>query len=192
MGRKAGISIIDVTEAAATIADRDGLAATTLTAVANQLGIRTPSLYNHVNGLKGLHRLLALHAAGLLTTAFATASPAQGSDRLRAIARAYRTFATEHPGLYEALLPAPRPGEDDELSEAMAQPVDVVAEGLSETNPETAIHLIRALRSLLHGFVDLEANQGFGMPVDIDTSFDTAVELLIAGISDASSRADVR
>ena len=50
MGRKAGITADDVAVAAAAIADRDGLEAATLTAVAADLGIQTPSLYNHVRG----------------------------------------------------------------------------------------------------------------------------------------------
>jgi hypothetical protein len=35
------------------------------------------------------------------------------------------------------------------------------------------------MRSMLHGFVDLERKGGFGMPVDLDESFDRAVSLLI-------------
>ena len=36
---------------------------------------------------------------------------------------------------------------------------------------------VRALRSLLHGFVTLERDGGFGMPDDVDASFDAAIEL---------------
>ena len=46
-----------------------------------------------------------------------------------------------------------------------------------------------ALRALLHGFLDLEAQDGFGMPVDIDASFDASVELIIAGIEAAGDEA---
>lgn len=185
MGRKAGISRAAVTEAATAIADREGLAATTLTAVAERLGIRTPSLYNHVDGLSGLRRLLALHAADLLNDTFAAAIEGRrGPARLRAIAAAYRTFARQHPGLYASLLPAPRPGEDDELYDAMAAPALLVADILTESgaDPDDAIHLTRALRSLLHGFVHLEAHGGFGMPVELDDSFDTAVAMMIAAV----------
>lgn len=185
MGRKAGVSVTDVTRAAAAIADRDGLAATTLTAVAERLGIRTPSLYNHVDGLTGLRRQLALHAAAMLTDAFATAAEGNhGPAKLRAIAAAYRSFATQHPGLYASLLPAPGPEEDDELYRAMATPALMVADTLVAvgSEPDAALHHTRALRSLLHGFVHLEAHGGFGMPLDIDDSFDTAIALFVATI----------
>ena len=195
MGRKAGITLDDVADAATSIADRDGLAAATLTAVAAQLGIKTPSLYNHVKGLAGLKRLLAIHGAKLLLDEFKDAAgDKQGAEALRAVAYADRVFAAAHPGLFESFLPAPRPGEDDELYDAMAQPVYLVAGILLNMGiPQAeAIHLIRAMWALLHGFLDLEAKGGFGMPVDIDTSFGAAIELMIAGIEIAATCANGR
>ena len=42
--------------------------------------------------------------------------------------------------------------------------------------------LIRTVRSALHGFVSLEASGGFGLPDDVDASFETLVDVLIAGM----------
>ncbi len=189
MGRKAGIRVRDVVEAATRIADRDGSDAATLSAVAEELGIKTPSLYNHVDGLAGLRRLMAIHASQLLTEVIIEAIGGdEGADALRFIAHANRRFAREHPGLYDSLLPAPKPGEDDELYTAMAEPAFLVAHLLLDMGipQEEAIHLIRALRALLHGFLDLEAKGGFGLPVDIDSSFDASVDLIISGIEAAA------
>lgn len=190
MGRKAGITLEDVVEAAASIADRDGLEAATLTAVAGELGIKTPSLYNHVQGLSGMRRLLAIHGSQLLLQTFEDAiGDLEGAEALRSIAHADRQFAHDHRGLYDSFLPAPKPDEDAELYEAMAEPVFLVARVLLDmgTPQSEAIHLIRALRALLHGFLDLEANEGFGIPVGIDASFDASVELVIAGIEVAAA-----
>lgn len=192
MGRKAGITRDDVVAAAAAIADSEGLEAATLTAVADRLGIKTPSLYNHVNGLSGLHRLLAMRGSRILLEEFQEVTEGlEGTAALRAIAEADRRFVVEHPGLYDAFLPAPKPGEDDELYNAMAEPVFLVAHILLDMGipQEDAIHLIRALRALLHGFLDLEAKAGFGMPTDIDASFTASVELILAGIEAAADRA---
>ena len=190
MGRKAGINIDDVASSAATIADRDGLAAATLTAVASDLGIKTPSLYNHVTGLPGLRRLLAFRGSEILLAAFSEATDGlDGVDALRAVCGADRRFAQDHPGLYESFLPAPKPGEDDELYDAMAQPIYLVAGvllGMGIPQHE-AIHLSRAMWALLHGFLDLEAQGGFGMPFEIEESFNAAVELMIAGIELSAS-----
>ena len=192
MGRKAGITRDDVVTAAAAIADSEGLEAATLTAVADRLGIKTPSLYNHVNGLSGLHRLLAMRGSRILLEEFQEVTEGlEGTAALRAIAEADRRFAVEHPGLYDAFLPAPKPGEDDELYNAMAEPVFLVAHILLDLGipQEDAIHLIRALRALLHGFLDLEAKAGFGMPTDIDASFAASVDLILTGIRAAANRA---
>lgn len=74
-------------------------------------------------------------------------------------------------------------------------PVMVVARALGPltTTPEgaptdDAIHVIRALRSLVHGFVDLEINGGFGMPIDIDDSFDRAIDLFVSSLESPRSR----
>jgi AcrR family transcriptional regulator len=190
MGRKAGITLEDVVEAAASIADRDGLEAATLTAVAGELGIKTPSLYNHVQGLSGMRRLLAIHGSQLLLETFEEAiGDLDGAEALRSIAQADRQFAGDHRGLYDSFLPAPKPDEDAELYEAMAEPVVPVAHVLLDMGiPQSeAIHLIRALRALLHGFLDLEAKEGFGMPKGIDASFDASVGLIIAGIEAAAA-----
>ena len=184
MGRKQGITLDVVVETAGVLADRDGLAATSLKAVADELGIQTPSLYNHVRGLPGLRRELALSAARRLAIEFAGVE-GTGIIRLRGISIAFRLFAVDHPGRYASMLPAPKPGEDDELYAAMAESVAVVAEALEEAGeaPEQAIHTIRALRAMLHGFVDLEVNGGFGMPIDIDESFEAALDLVIRTIA---------
>lgn len=193
MGRKAGIELDDVVDAAVAIADSEGLESATLSAVARELGIKTPSLYNHVNGLEGLRRQLAIRGSRILLEEFERAiGDRRGTEALRAVARVDREFALNHPGLYESFLPAPRPEEDQELYDIMAEPVFAIAHILLDMGiPQgEAIHLIRAMRAALHGFLDLEAKDGFGMPVDIDTSFDVAVELMIKGIETAAEEAE--
>ena len=72
----------------------------------------------------------------------------------------------------------------------MAEPVYLIAHVLLDMGiPQSeAVHLIRALRSLLHGFLDLEAKRGFGLPVEIEESYSAAVELIITGIEAAADR----
>lgn len=187
MGKKIGLTLEQVIDVAASIADRDGLEAASLRAVADELGIKTPSLYNHVAGLAGLRRELALHAARRLAEVFAAEShAADPAVVIRSTAHRYRAFGKQHPGLYQSLLPAPKPGEDDELYSALAAPVTTLAKVLVAAGVEErhVIHLIRALRSMVHGFVDLEMNHGFGMPEDINESFERSVDVIVAGLLD--------
>jgi hypothetical protein len=48
---------------------------------------------------------------------------------------------------------------------------------------EEAIHAIRSLRSIVHGFISLEMAGGFKMPVDLDASFHWLINLYIDGLS---------
>jgi len=185
MGKKLGLTLEDVIEVAATIADRDGLGEMSLRCVADALGIKTPSLYNHVAGLAGLRRQLAFHAARELAEVFAAAADSGSpAEIIRRSAADYRRFALDHPGLYQAMLPAPKPGEDDELYTMMAEPVRILATTLTGAgvDEERTVHLIRAFRSVAHGFVDLEMKGGFGMPEDIGESFAQAIDVVINGV----------
>ena len=186
MGRKLGLTRDQVVEAAAEIADRDGLDALSLASVASALGVRSPSLYNHVNGLAGLRRQLSIHASGLLTAELTdSVGGLDSTQALRAIAEQLRSFARRHPGLYDSFLPAPTPDEDPEVAAALAEPVGVVGSVLGEmgVDPATMIPLVRALRASVHGFVDLEMRGGFGLPDDIDDSFTTTIDLVLDAIA---------
>jgi hypothetical protein len=76
------------------------------------------------------------------------------------------------------------PGEDAELSAAFAAMVPDLAAVLSGLGPpeRDAVPLIRTLRSALHGFVSLEASGGFGLPDDVDDSFETLVDVIAVGL----------
>jgi len=185
MGRKVGLKSADVVNAAAAIADEAGIESLSLATVAERLGVRSPSLYHHVSGLDRLRREVALHAAAQLKEAIgASARGLRGKKALLAVARAYRAFARRHPGQLAAMLPAPRPNEDDELYRALGAPVTEITRVLTELGIEgdDAIHVVRALRSYLHGFADLESRGGFGMPQKLETSFELGLELFIEGI----------
>jgi AcrR family transcriptional regulator len=189
MARKVGLRRDQVVAAAAGLADREGVGAVTLARVAAELDVRSPSLYSHVDGLAGLRRALALEGATRLGERVAQAADGcHGAEALTAIAHTYRSFVKEHPGVYAAMLPAPAP-DDEELYLAYAAPVLVITGVLAAMGvPDAeAVPIIRAFRSALHGFVSLETGGGFGMPEDIDDSFATLVDVLLAGISGRST-----
>ena len=48
--------------------------------------------------------------------------------------------------------------------------------------------LFRAVRSALHGFVTLEAAGGFGLPQDVEESYERLVDVLDAGLTSGSTR----
>ena len=184
MARKRGVDLAQVVDAAAEVADIVGLDGLTMAAVAAALGVQSPSLYSHVDGLAGLRRAMGLEAARRLGSALAeTTRGREGIDALRAIAHAYRAFAMRHPSLYAAMLPVPQVG-DEEAYAVFAVPVRVIADVLTGLGlrPAEAAPVIRSFRSALHGFVTLQAGGGFGMPDDVDNSFDVLIEVNVAGV----------
>lgn len=186
MARKVGLSTADVVAAAVEIADQQGLNKVTLAKVADRLGIQSPSLYTHVEGMAGLRRALQLHAARELTTSFRKSiAHRDGVEALRAIAHAYREFAVDHHGLFDSLLPAPKPGEDDEIYTALAEPAMIVADIVTSLGvaSDQVIPTVRALRATVHGFTVLEHSGGFGMPHDIDASFENTLDLILTPLA---------
>jgi AcrR family transcriptional regulator len=185
MSHRVGLDQASVVEAAVKLIDEEGLDRLSLGRLAERLGVRTPSLYNHIAGLPGLKHDLALYCLrDLLARILRATAGKSHAEAIVALANAYRAYAGEAPGRYALTLQAPDPG-DQEVQALAQQVVDVVRTvlapyGLSE---EDAIHAIRGLRSLVHGFLSLEVAGGFGMPVDLDASFHWLINLYIAGLS---------
>src|SRR5262249_6113108 len=114
MARSVGIDRAQVVAAAAAIADAQGLEELTLAQVAARLGVRLPSLYNHVDGLPGLRRELALCGARQLYERMSRAAIGKAEDEaMLALGQAYRSYIKEHPGLYAATVRAPAPDDLD-------------------------------------------------------------------------------
>ena len=181
---RAGLSAEAVVDAAAGLADREGLEAVTLARLAADAGVRPPSLYAHVDGLDDLRGRLAMRGRRELAAAMRNAATGRaGSDALRAVADALRDYARRHPGTYLAAQRAPA-GDDAEARAAAGEAVDVVVAVLAGYGLEgdAAIHATRAVRAALHGFTMLEANKGFAIDLDLDESFARMVEVLDRGL----------
>jgi AcrR family transcriptional regulator len=177
---RAGLTPAIVVEEAAKLADEIGLDRLTLAAVAQKLGVALPSLYKHIRGLAALQQSLAARAVNELAAALSAAAVGRsGRQALVAIATAYRSYAHAHPGRYAATLRAADPADPDHVAagEAAVAVIYAVLAGYGLSGP-AAIDATRCLRSALHGFVALEAVGGFGLPQDIDRSYDRLVAAL--------------
>lgn len=175
-----GLTTDAVVAAAAELVDTEGLGALSLSALADRLGVKTPSLYNHVAGLGGLRRLLALHGIALLAESLRTATMGRSKgDAIRHLSEAYRGFAGAHPGLYP-LTQESHPDDPvyDQLSRRAIEPVLAALAGFG-IDGDDAIHATRALRSALHGFVSLEAGSGFAIDLAPAESFERLLDLLV-------------
>ena len=194
MARRPGVTRERVVETAAAIIDSDGLPALSLASLAQTLGVRTPSLYNHIGGLEDLRGALRLRGLEALEQRLQRATVGRARrDALVALAEAYRAFAHEHPGLYALTLGAvgdvPDGARDAHAAAAAARRlVEVVVSVLQgyALEGDEALHATRALRSSLHGFVALESAGGFGLPLDLDVSFARLVTMHHAALAEAA------
>lgn len=156
----------------------------TLTALANSLGIQAPSLYNHIQNLDDLHHAMAVFGIKDLLNRIQLATVGRaGREAIFSMAVAYRQFAFDHPGVYPLTLRAPEP--DDETLNTLAQELlKTILIVLTSYGVEGdyAIHAVRGIRSLLHGFVSLEDAGGFRMPIDLDDSFHHLINTYLDGL----------
>jgi AcrR family transcriptional regulator len=177
---RAGLTAERVAAEGATMADEVGLGNLTLNALAERLGVRQPSLYKHIESMAGLQRSISVRAKIELADILARAAVGRsGEDAIHSMSHAYRTWAHHHPGRYAAAQFAPAPGDHEDEAASLAA-VQIITDVLAayELEGDDAIDAIRAFRSALHGFVALESGGGFGLPTDIDRSF----ERLIGGL----------
>lgn len=184
MSPRIGLDLNTILNAAIEIADTKGVNEITLASLAQKLEVRTPSLYNHIDGLPGLRKRLAIYGIEQLYISITHAVIGLAGDAaVRAMSEAYLSFARLHPGLYEATFMAPDPMDLD-VQKASKEVTDVVVRALKayDLSDEEAIHVTRGLRSVLHGFASIEQMGGFRLSYDIDVSFKLLIDTFIKGI----------
>ena len=153
--------------------------------LAEALGIKTPSLYNHVKSMNELLADISHYAAAELKQIQLVAiNGKQQDDALFALAAAYRRFAKEHMGLYKVTLSLPSL-QGDILRQTTAEVATPIFQILSqyELCEEQSIHWQRILRSIIHGFLSQE-EAGFFQhyPVDVEISYQTAIRCFLHGL----------
>lgn len=180
---RAGLTTDRVVSEAVAIVDNEGPQALTLARLASRLGVKTPSLYNHIGGLDDLVRRMTIATIDDLAEVCRSAAMGRsGLDALRVISFAYREFALERPGTYMMIQVAAPDDEERVLADyRVLEPLLVTLKGLG-VEGDDAIHAIRGIRSALHGFVVLEAEGGFGIDLPTEVSFSRLIDGLIAGL----------
>ncbi|MHB1909058.1 MAG: TetR/AcrR family transcriptional regulator [Nitrososphaerales archaeon] len=180
MTTRAGLNFEKVVSTAIRLADKDGLENLTLGRIANEFGVKPPSLYEHVDGLDGLQHAIRLQGFYALNDILRRATVGKSQDEaIRSLAFEMRKFAHQHPALYESTV-ITAVGDSKEIGEAaeeVLKTLNAILAGYAITGKE-AIHAARYLRSLLHGFVSLERARGFGINVDLEESYHRLVGIL--------------
>jgi AcrR family transcriptional regulator len=183
---KVGLELTTILEVAGEIADMHGMQEVTLATLAKRLGIRPPSLYNHFDGMSGLRKKMAIYGINSLYEELAQAAiGVSGAEAVLAISKSYVYFARRHPGIYEATLMAPNM-EDEDVQKAGEKVVALCVRVLQayDLEGDRALHAVRGLRSILHGFSSLEQSGGFKMALDLNESLEIIIKAFISGMRD--------
>jgi AcrR family transcriptional regulator len=177
-----------VLDASRTIVNRNGFTDLTLASLAAELDRHVSSLYNHVEGLEGLRRDITVLALTELGEELRRAVLGRGGVAgVRALAAAYRRFARENPGLFEAATTW-RSGNEKYVSE-LRRAADPAGEALHAVmrsfglEGEDVIHATRTFSGSIVGFIRAE-NSTYGEPgPPLDESFEVLVDLFVFGLT---------
>jgi AcrR family transcriptional regulator len=178
-----------VVDTALEIVDEQGLEAVTLAAVAARAGVAAPSLYKHVASLAELRALIGARVtaemAERLTTELLGLS---GDEAVAALMRSTRAYVLEHPNRYAAMPLDPLHDPLTEQAGAKLLQVFLAVLRYYGLEDSAAIHAVRSVRALMHGFVSLEAGGGFGLPEDLDESYQRLTGMYIKSLPHKGER----
>lgn len=181
---RAGLDKNVILKAAADMADKHGVANVTLKALADELGVKPPSLYKHIDGLDELNKELMLYGWKTLESDLIRSAVGKAKDdAIRAIFHTYRNYVIEHPGLFEAMQWY-NMYLSDEYLQVTEEIVSLLFQILDSYNlpDEKKVHLVRIFRGFLQGFLSIECHGGYGNPMPIEKTFDFALDILLSGI----------
>jgi len=173
-----------IVNAALTFLDREGWDALTINALANQLGTKGPSLYNHVHSLEDLRRTVRMRVVGDIIDMLNTVGQGRTrDDAVMVMASAYRSYAHHHPGRYSAFTRMPLGGDNPEFTEATRAAAAPVISVLASygLDGEDAFYAALEFWSAMHGFVLLEMT-GAMNGIDTDAVFTDMVMRLATGM----------
>jgi AcrR family transcriptional regulator len=162
--------------------EEHGLDALTMRDVAEDVGVRTPSLYKRVRGRSDLFGLILEDVADDLTAVLdAAARSGDPVTDVRAMAAAYRAFAHSNPVAY-SLMFAPQA-----VSEATARSVRssatflrVVAELAGQRH---ALQAARTIVAWAHGFITMELAGAFRLGGDVEQAWEFGLDRVLAAVA---------
>jgi AcrR family transcriptional regulator len=174
-----------VLAAAEALVDKDGWRELTMTALAAELGVKVPSLYNHVENLEALRGELqsrTLRAIGVKLNRRVMGRT--GPEAFNAMIDSFRRFANEYPGRYDLAMQAPV--DLDEFTAATADAGAALAAVVRSYGiDDTSLELQLAAFAALHGVINLE-HAGFFPPfIDTDRVFERVLAIVLALFEDA-------
>ena len=182
-----GLNKNKILDAAVELVDEQGAKSLTIKNIADKLSIKSPSVYKHfAGGLDEITTELMLYGWKLMERVVKDSAVGRSKDEaVIAICRSYRKFTCDHKGLYEIMqwYNMYQSEEHMKATEGMINVMMRVLDGYG-VNTEEKVHIVRMVRSFLHGFATLEVHSVYGSSFSVDDTFDFSLRTIINGISD--------
>ena len=180
-----GLNREGIVEAAKGLIAENGFGEFSMRALAERLGVKTASLYAHIESMDALFTEVGLSALNDQKAAQLAAIEGKGGDAaVLALAESYRAFAKAHAALYQLIMQMPM-GKDETLRAAAAMTAEPSMQVLRSYSvpDERRMHWQRVLRGVMHGFVSQEASGYFShYLVDLEESYRLAIQCVIDGL----------
>ena len=180
-----GLTSETVIKAAAELIEQHGYESFSMRLLADHLGIKTASLYNHVENMDALLSEVCRYGLCLQKEEELQAIEGKhGEEAVRILAETYRRFAKEHWQLYDLIMN--RSAKDHRvLDDAAVLFTDPLKQMLQDfkIRKEDSIHYRRLFRALVHGFVSQEELGFFShYPANAEDSFHFAIQCYIENL----------
>lgn len=188
MVQKRNLTKEKIIEVAFLLADEIGLDQITFTKIAEKLGIKYPSLYNHFANIDDLKIKMTVYFLKELNLKLMQKLIGKsGEDAIREFAYIYRDFAFQNKTGYALFLNI-KSREDEEVNRLAKETSGIIHLVLNfYIKDETLlIHKSRALRSFLHGFVSLNSFGYFQNIVKSEDSFKLMIDDFILSLKQSS------
>ena len=173
-----------IIQTSASIANKVGLSNLSLKIIAEELNIKSPSLYNHISSLEEIkQRLMVYGWKQMEEKMLDSAVGVSGYEALKNMCYAFYDYATNNKGVFTAMLWYNK-YESVEKEKATTRLFNMIFKVMKplDISDVNINHIIRTLRSFLEGFSLLVNNNSFGNPVSIKESFDLSLEIIMNGI----------
>ena len=186
--RGIGLTREKVIEEAGKLANEKGLNAVTITALAQHLGIKKPSLYNHIKDQEDIWYGIMIYGWEIVSQEICSQICEESPElAIKELADRIYGLALQNPGVFEAMLWCNSYANDEliDVTKGLYSFFFAQTEKLG-IEIQTANHLLRTFRSLVEGFALLVIHNSFGNPVSINESFRISIEVFIGGIKQYS------
>ncbi len=173
-----------VIETSAKLSNKVGLENLSLKMIAEELNIKSPSLYNHISSLDNIKERLMIYGWKQIENKMIYSSVGvSGYEALKNMCYAFYDYATNNKGIFTAMLWYNK-YENEEKKNTTTRLFDMLFKVMNSLNirDDNINHIIRTLRSFLEGFSLLVNNNAFGNPISIKESFDLSLEIIMNGI----------